>query len=214
MVTSSAPAHPSVARMSSGDARRTFRALLDAVSRPGTMVWLHADADVEPVVLPALALADIEITVSVVGDPERARGLARLLRRSTGAAIAEPASADLVIALGGFAAGTVGSMRRGDATHPESGARLILEAARVVTDPTSGGGSNRVDLWLIGPGARSGRLVSIEGVAAEVFELLQVANAEHPAGIDTWIVAGDGTCVGIPRSCRIEIIAEEGRWGT
>lgn len=214
MVSTSAPAHPSIARMSSSDARRTFRALLDSVSRPGTMVCLHADVDVEPVVLPALALADIEITLSVVGDTGRARSLARLLRRSTGAAIAEPASADLVVALGGFAAETVGSMRRGDATHPESGARLVLEAARVATDPASAGGPNRVDLWLIGPGARSGRLVSIEGVAAEVFELLQVANAEHPAGIDTWIVDADASCVGIPRSCRIEIVAEEGRWGT
>jgi alpha-D-ribose 1-methylphosphonate 5-triphosphate synthase subunit PhnH len=208
---------PAVARLSSDESRRVFRSLLDAVSRPGKVVELSAAAPVDPVVLPALALADLEVGVAVVGDVERAVAIGRMLRRSTGAAIVEPSLADLVLAIGQLPAVTVGSLRRGDAARPEAGARLVVEAARVASvDATTRRppGPAWVTLWLMGPGARSGRLVAIEGVPADVFEALQVANSDHPAGIDTWIVDIDGTCVGIPRSCRIEIVAEEGRWDT
>lgn len=208
---------PAVARLSSDESRRVFRAMLDAVARPGGMVALSAAAPVDPVVLPALALADIEVAVAVVGDADRSGAVGRMLRRSTGAAIVDPAHADLVVSTGEISAATVGALRRGDAVRPEAGARLVIEALRIVAvEPGSprGDAGTAVTIWLVGPGARSGRLVSIEGVPAEVFEALQVANSEHPAGVDTWLVAVDGTCIGIPRSCRVEIVAEENRWGT
>jgi alpha-D-ribose 1-methylphosphonate 5-triphosphate synthase subunit PhnH len=208
---------PAVARLSSDESRRIFRAMLEAVARPGGLVELRAAAPVDPVVLAALALADIEVAVAVVGDADRAVATGRMLRRSTGAAIVDAECADLVVATGPLSAAAVGVLRRGDAVRPEDGARLVIEAAHIASaEPATPPYLSRtlVTIWLVGPGVRTGRLVSVDGVSAEVFEALQVANSDHPAGVDTWIVAADGTCLGIPRSCRIEILAEVGRWGT
>ncbi len=206
-----------VPRLSSEESRRVFRALLDAVARPGTVVELRAAVLVDAVLLPALALADIEVAVAVVGEAERSAAIASMLRRSTGARTADATTADLVVAVGAFAADTVGLLRRGDAFRPEAGARLIIEADRIAAvepaTPSEPQGES-VRLWLAGPGAREGRLVAIGGVRAEVFEALQLVNGDHPAGVDTWIVDANGACIGIPRSCRVEIVVEEDRWDT
>jgi alpha-D-ribose 1-methylphosphonate 5-triphosphate synthase subunit PhnH len=206
-----------VPRLSSDESRRVFRALLDAVARPGTIVELRASVAVDAVLLPALALADIEVAVAVVGEAGRAAAIGSMLRRSTGASLADEDAADLVVAVGPLAAATVARLRRGDAFRPEAGARLVIEAARVasvdpVNPPDHHGES--VTVWLAGPGASGGRLAAIDGVRADVFEALQVANGDHPAGLDTWIVDVDGSCIGIPRSCRVEIVAQEDRWDT
>ena len=49
-------------------AQRAFRAVLDALARPGVPAALPPAADVPPALLPVLALADLDTPVCVLGD--------------------------------------------------------------------------------------------------------------------------------------------------
>jgi alpha-D-ribose 1-methylphosphonate 5-triphosphate synthase subunit PhnH len=193
---------PRSARLGTVASQRTFRVLLDAMSRPGRahdLSELAVEVGVEPVLLPILALADIDTPVAVVDAVERREMHEHLLARSTGAPIvADLQDADLVVASGDVRATHIALLRRGDAWAPEQGARLALRSARI--DP-AGGGDLRITVT--GPGARDGRSFGIDGIEPDVFEQLVLANGEHPAGVDTWLIADDGRCIGIPRSSHI-----------
>ncbi|WP_165977946.1 phosphonate C-P lyase system protein PhnH [Nonomuraea diastatica] len=69
----------------------------------------------------------------------------------------------------------------------------------------SGGQAEGVVLVLRGPGVPGVRRVRVTGLPAGVFAALAEANADFPAGVDTFLVAQDGTIAGLPRSTRIEI---------
>ena len=191
-------------RLDAQASQRTFRLLLEAFSRPGRLVNLAAVAAecvVEPVLLPALALVDLDVTVFVVDAPDRAGAVSRLIERATGAtSAAHLGLADMVVASGPIDAGRIAELRTGDAWQPEAGARLSLSCDRLADDDDA-----EVVVRLCGPGAGSGRSFGVDGIDPAVFEALRVLNAAHPAGVDSWLVDSSGWCVGIPRSSRIEI---------
>lgn len=198
-------------RLGADASQRTFRLLLEAFSRPGRFVDLAgvaADHDVEPVLLPALALADLEVTMFVADTPERTAAITHLLARSTGATSAPHIGlADMVIASGPIDATQIAELRTGDAWKPEAGARLSLACTRLVANATDATDATEAEVvvQVRGPGAGSGRTFGVDGVDPAVFDALRVANAEHPVGVDTWLVDHAGMCVGIPRSSQIEI---------
>ncbi|MGA9277498.1 phosphonate C-P lyase system protein PhnH [Ilumatobacter sp.] len=205
------PQVPTSVRLDTRASQRAFRILLDAFSRPGRAVDLAvvaSEAGVDPALVPILALADIEVSVAVVGAAGRADAVERLVHRSTGARIvADLGNADMVLADDRFGADQVAALRRGDAWTPESGSRLVLRCHRLFGDDDEPHGPNPavVRLAVTGPGARDVRHVGVVGVPVEVFEALRSANLEHPAGVDTWLVADDGLCVGLPRSSDVRI---------
>lgn len=109
-------------------------------------------------------------------------------------------------------------MRRGDALHPEQGARLvvacraltsvlarsdpIVEGTADITETAAGRAPEVVEVTVTGPGVREAKGVRlrVDGIAAEVVEALTATNRHFPSGIDTWLVAADRTVVGLPRS--------------
>ena len=210
MVTDALPATAAanVARLDATGSHRAFRSLLDAFARPGTIAdlgSLAADLDVDPTLIPVLALADLEVVVAVIDDPDRADEIASLLRRSTAARITdEPSEADMVLVTGDVAAAEIALVRRGDAAHPELGAHLILRVDHLGDVATSGPDCR--EIRISGPGARMGRIVAVAGFDPAIVAALQRANADHPAGFDTWLVDGAGNVIGIPRSNRVEIV--------
>jgi alpha-D-ribose 1-methylphosphonate 5-triphosphate synthase subunit PhnH len=205
-VTSGPP--PSTARLDAAASQRVFRCLLDAFAHPGRICDLTTgavDPTVDPVLLPVLALADLEVLVHLVDEPERAAELNRLVARSTGARTDTTVeTADMVVASGTIDAHLIARCRTGDAWRPEDGARLSLRCTHPGAGAATGGDAPVIRVT--GPGARTGRTVRVAGVTAGVFEAIDAANAEHPAGIDTWLIDGAGRCVGLPRSCRIELV--------
>lgn len=192
-------------RLGADASQRSFRLLLEAFSRPGRLVDLASvadDHDIEPALLPALALADLEVTIFVIDTPERTDAVTHLMERSTGATSAPHIGmADMVIASGPIDAAHVVELRTGDAWQPEAGARLSMACTRLVADATGA----ELTVTVRGPGAGSGRTFGVDGVDPAVFDALRVANAEHPAGVDTWLIDRAGSCVGIPRSSQIEL---------
>lgn len=184
-------------RLSTGASQAVFRVLLDALAHPGRVLPLPpdllADRALPPALIVPLALADLSQSVAVTGAGAD-RG-ARLVATATSCRLAEPDAADQVVVLDGASPALVATLRRGSAMAPEEGCRLAL-ACRALH--AGGGGDVTIDLR--GPGVEDTGAVGVDGIDAAVVAALAEANADFPAGVDTWLVADGGDVVGFPRS--------------
>ncbi|MBB6548369.1 phosphonate C-P lyase system protein PhnH [Nonomuraea rubra] len=196
-------------------AQADFRALLNVLSRPGVLDVVgrgegpgHGEGRGEsrgegPVALAVAAgLADVEVPTAVLTAPGDEHW-ARALHLGTSAPPAPPERARMVVALRPPAAAEIAGLTRGDAMHPELGTRLVVAVDGLGQD--SGNVPGAVVLTLSGPGVPGTRRLCVTGLPRDVFEALAAANAGFPAGVDTFLVAQDGTVAGLPRSTRIEI---------
>jgi len=183
-----------VAGLDTFGSQATFRALLTSLSRPGSVVDLPVPG-LGAAVVP-LALADVETTVAVVGDPE----VAEIVVRATGAAASPVEDAELVACCGRTAPTTMARLSRGSALAPELGTKVGIDCDRLVA-----GGPGQVRLTVSGPGVEGTRRLGVDGLEAGVLEAVAAANADPPVGIDVWLVDRHGHIVGLPRSCRLEV---------
>ncbi|TCP53612.1 alpha-D-ribose 1-methylphosphonate 5-triphosphate synthase subunit PhnH [Tamaricihabitans halophyticus] len=176
------------------DAQRVFRAVLDALSRPGQVQRLATDpaSELPPVLLPVLALADLGTGVYVRHEDPHWVDVVRVV---TNAPIADLGSARLVAAEGTLSATELAALPRGSASAPEHGALVALAVSDV------DGGATR---WqLSGPGVPGELRVSLAGVGSDLLAARDVAVAGYPAGIDLLLVAPDGRMVGLPRTTAV-----------
>jgi alpha-D-ribose 1-methylphosphonate 5-triphosphate synthase subunit PhnH len=184
----------------SQQSQRDFRALLHALARPGTLHRLDMAAASPPVPAAAVAaagLADVEVSMAVLaedGDP-----VAAALHAATGAPAVSLIRADLVVALRPPQPAEVRVLRQGDPLHPEHAARLVVAVPRL------GGPAADLTVQLRGPGIRDACELRVSGLPAEVFDELASA-ARFPCGVDTFLVADDGTVAGLPRSAEIRVL--------
>ena len=203
------------ARLTAEQSLSVFRAVLEAVSRPGKVVDLPAGVatSVPPAAVPVLALADLDVSVATLeaGDGSSPDGerWASSIRAVTGCRLAAASDADMVVAIRPPSRVDVDSLRVGTAHAPERGARLFVQCDAIIEGSTPAGTTIRI----LGPGASAGRTITVNGADADVFRALVAANRGFPAGVDTWLVAGDRRMVGIPRSSRIDIVAKGGLRG-
>jgi alpha-D-ribose 1-methylphosphonate 5-triphosphate synthase subunit PhnH len=170
-------------------AQRTFRAVLDALARPGVVQQLPVEPEVPTALLPVLALADLDTSVAVLADDG---GWAEAVTTATTAPITGLPTARLVAALRTFAAGEPGAIRTGSAAAPEDGALVALAV------PAVDGGT---PITLRGPGIANARTVAPQGLPADL--LAARAAATFPAGFDLLLADPGGRVLGIPRSTRI-----------
>lgn len=176
------------------DAQRTFRAVLDALSRPGTVSQLPPSPMWTPaVLLPMLALADLGTGVHVLHDDPR---WAEVVRVVTDAPQVPIERARLVAAANPVDAAVLTELSRGSSAAPENGALACLEVSEV---DASG------QAWrLSGPGVPGELVVAPEGVPDGVLRARAQAVAAYPAGIDVLLVAPDGRMLGLPRTTIVE----------
>jgi alpha-D-ribose 1-methylphosphonate 5-triphosphate synthase subunit PhnH len=173
-------------------AQRTFRAVLDALARPGLPATLPRAGDVPAALLPVLALADLDTPVCVLGDSADG-AWADALATATSAPVAPLGAAGLVAALRPLAAGELAAVRTGSAAAPEEAALVTLAVAGL-------DGGRR--LTLSGPGVPGTRAVAPRECPADLVAVR--AATPFPAGPDLLLVAPDGSVLGLPRSTRIE----------
>lgn len=186
------------ARLDAPTSLAVFRVVLGALARPGRVVGppTRVPPVVPTVLLPALALADLDVAVTVLdehdGDPI---AWDEVVRAATGA---RPAAgiddADLVVAMRTPTIDEIARIRTGDPTSPERGARLVVACD---------GFDRGTDLDVEGPGAAAGRSARLAGIGADVLDAIATANSRFPAGFDTWFVDPRGAMVAIARSTRI-----------
>ncbi len=176
-----------------GQAQSTFRALLDATARPGTLhgagAGLAAPAPLDPATAAVLlTLLDGESRLHIA--PDCAAATDWLVFHCGTAPCADAGAAGFVVAraLPDFA-----SLSAGSDEAPESSATVVLQVASLGTGPT----------WrLAGPGLKEAALLRVEGLPDDFAAVWAANHALFPRGIDLVLCAGT-TLAALPRSVTV-----------
>ncbi len=191
------------------DTQAVFRAILDAMARPGTRQLLPVVdgnaplAGTGPLLALAQTLLDHEVTFAVVpGCGERAESdaerVATYLTLVTGSRAVGAVDAGYVFALGPLPPGLPAMLRAGNPAYPDESATLV------VLSPLFNGESG-VPVSLTGPGIAGRTALTLPGLTPSDLANLAAANAEPPLGVDVILVDPGGTVVCLPRSTRVRL---------
>lgn len=204
--------------------QRTFRALLDAMARPGEVAEIGdraqgdaCDAEASGLTPSALMLADVLLdaaTSAAVAGPD-GESAALVLARRTHVAAAPAAEAAVAFVpasvRGEAAAAFVSELSAGTLADPHLGATCIVAADTVIGVDRDGlrtgalSGASEVGAWrLSGPGIRG--TVDVELDRVDVMGARAARGDEFPLGIDLVFVDGAGHVLCLPRTTRAERI--------
>jgi len=172
--------------------RETFRALLDAMSRPGTVEAVSEPADHAVVA----TLVDHEVTLATEDDTLRG-ALSEQGRLDDG----EPTTADIVHARD-HTTFDVRDCGRGSLVEPSDGATVVYRVEELADSAEEA----LTTVSLSGPGVDGETTLS---VALPPSELAAIAEAQssYPRGVDV-IFATEDSVASIPRSVSIAVPAE------
>ena len=195
------------------DTQVTFRVLLDAMARPGTVKQVPVaarDAPVNPWLAAVLVtLLDHEVSLAV--EPfDGADALERFVRQRTATAPATADQADFVVASADRLDPDLPlRLRQGTLAYPNDSATLLVLVPTL--DQAASPDAARLMLDLAGPGVPAGHRVRIGGLDPALFEARDEV-AEYPCGIDVILVDPAGRICAFPRTTAIQVAgAAEGR---
>lgn len=171
-------------------AATAFRAALDALSRPGTIVTLHGANPPAPLSVAAgvlaLTLFDATTPVHLAGAHDTP-ALRDWLVFHTGAPLV--GAGDAAFAIGSWQAlQPVARFSPGTPDYPDRAATLIVEMPAIAARGAR----------LRGPGIRDTALLSLPEIAA-----FEANHARYPLGFDTFLTCGN-QLAGLPRSTQVE----------
>jgi alpha-D-ribose 1-methylphosphonate 5-triphosphate synthase subunit PhnH len=177
------------------DAQRCFRAVLDAMARPGRVQRLP-DLPEPPAPLGAAAAA-VLLTLADADTPvwlDAGAAVAAWLRFHAGApVVADPADAAFLLASATPPA--LRDLAQGTEEEPHRSATLVLQVATL----EEGTG------WrLTGPGIEQAHRLQVAGLPAGFAAEWQANRARFPCGIDLVLCAGDRLAA-LPRTTALEI---------
>ena len=191
-MTGTATTAPVLVRPGHREAQRVFRAVLDALARPGTTTHLPVPAGVPAALAPLLALADLDTPVCVLDATSAdSEGWLRAVTTATSAPVAALGQARLVAALRPVTVDELRSVRAGSPVDPEEAALVALAVPALTGGPV---------VRLEGPGAAPGAVIAPTGLPVGWLDVR--AAVAYPTGADLLLVDSDGACVGLPRSTR------------
>ncbi|QEL24194.1 phosphonate C-P lyase system protein PhnH [Bosea sp. F3-2] len=175
-----------------------FRALLAALSEPGTLQRVAADITPPAGLTTAtatalLALADYETPVWL---PQTLRdgAAAAWLRFHCGVALVdEPAKAAFAVLDGAAGEPKLSAFNLGSDQFPDRSTTVIVQCAAL--DDGAG-------FTLSGPGILGSRSIAPQGLRPGLTEELRDNSALYPLGVDVVLTHGDGL-IGLPRSTQI-----------
>lgn len=181
------------------DGQRAFRAMMDALARPGTIQPLRADLAPPAPLTPelaavALTLADHEAPLWLDPPLAGAPAVADYLRFHSGAAIvADPAEAAFALVSDPAACPPFEAFALGTPEYPDRSTTIVL----AVTELTSESG-----LLLRGPGIADRAQLRARPLPADIGARLERNRALFPRGVDCLLVA-PGCVAGLPRSTEV-----------
>ncbi len=176
-----------------------FRAVMDAMARPGTVRAIDANlrppAPLNPTAAAvALTLADADTPVWLGQDLARDDAVRGWLAFQTGAPLASlPSEAVFAIAANASALPSLSSFALGTQEYPDRSTTLILQV-----DSLTGGSA----LTLRGPGIKDAQTVGPRPLPGHFEMQWRENNALYPRGIDIILAAPDA-CACLPRMVRI-----------
>lgn len=189
---------------SSARNQATYRALLQAVSGPGSSVRLNGLETLSPLAsIRAVVecLLDHEVGVCILGARPEPAALAAAVA-ATGAHPMPIDRADFLVVVGPDSRGGLTAARRGSHESPEDGATVIYSL-----DGAGAPSADRFRVRLEGPGIAEagGRVPDMRGIPAPELQALSEVNADYPLGVDAFFVRPSGEVMAIPRSTRIQV---------
>ena len=176
------------------DAQSTFRAVLDALSRPGTVHTLGAGLTAPAPLMASTAavlLAFIDADTPTWIAPAFASARYWIAFHCGTDVAAEPSGAAFVLC---DTWPDLAGLRTGTDEAPEDGATVLLQVA--------GFGAGR-PLVLEGPGLREPAQFAVDGLPDEFVEAWTRNHALHPRGVDLVLCAGDQVAA-LPRSTAVK----------
>ena len=188
------------------DSQATFRAMLDCLSRPGTirtvpeqryesapLGFVHGSLPPEdPVRSPSLFFDRVSHFEA---------GLGSLSRDEPVDSFRRVAEADYVLFEGSTFDEDFSRLNRGTLEFPESSATAFLGVHRLLVEKQLPARELRVT----GPGVRGVTALSVTGLDARYLEERSRANQFYPLGIDVFLMDADGRIAGIPRTSTVEV---------
>ncbi|MEG9528645.1 MAG: phosphonate C-P lyase system protein PhnH [Hyphomicrobiales bacterium] len=178
------------------DAQAAFRAVMDALSRPGRIRPLDAGLTPPAPLTPelaavALALTDADTPVWLDAALADAPEVAAYLRFHTGAPLTDdPARAAFALVREPARCPALGRFAPGTPAYPDTSTTLILALDAI----TSGAG-----LRLTGPGIAGSARMALTPLPAGFVGQLAENRADFPLGVDL-ILTAPGQIAGLPRS--------------
>ena len=177
-----------------GQAQICFRAVLDAMSRPGTLVsageGLTPPAPLDPATA-AVLLTLVDHDTPLWLDPASTTARDWIAFHCGAGFTDTPAHAAFVLAL---TLPGLASLSPGTHEQPETAATLILQVSNLTF-----GARYR----LRGPGLPATNILSVSGLPADFVEIWQRNRAGFPLGVDLVLCAGT-TLAALPRSVTVE----------
>ncbi|VVD98485.1 phosphonate C-P lyase system protein PhnH [Pandoraea capi] len=192
------------------DAQGVFRAVLDALARPGQLRSVGgrlAHCDEASIAARAILLALADATTPVwlqapLGEVSSA------LRFHTGAPLlgdeAGPATAQFALLTDPANCPALERFAFGTAESPEHSATLIVDVPALHEGHEGDTNNDALRLRLRGPGIQTHADVTVGGLTAAFWQARAALAPRFPAGLDLLIVAGDSV-LGLPRTTHVEV---------
>lgn len=180
-------------------AQSTFRSVMEAMARPGTVRRIVPGAGAPAPMMPAtaamaLTLFDHDTPLWLDAPLREAADVAKWLKFHTSAPIVtDPSVAAFALAADGEALPALERFALGTSDYPDRSTTLILQVGAL-------GAGEAFELR--GPGIDGTATVRATLSPADLFDRLRINAALFPRGIDVVLVAGD-ELVALPRTTRL-----------
>lgn len=180
------------------DTQRVFRAVLDAMSRPGKIVSIETDekhpAALEPATA-AIARCVFDHDTEVwMGDGIAGVDVFDFLKFNSGCPMTKSSMiADFAIACSRSGLPEVSQFKQGSELFPDRSTTLIVQVPDLETGAS---------LRLTGPGIRTENSLSVAGVPDYFWQARREQTEIFPRGVDIVFATGD-RIVALPRSTRL-----------
>jgi alpha-D-ribose 1-methylphosphonate 5-triphosphate synthase subunit PhnH len=176
-------------------AQATFRTVMDAMARPGSVrrvAGVAAPPPLSPIAAAiALTLVDYETPFWLDARLAAAPEVARFISFHTGARVtADPAGAAFAFVAEPARAPPFARFAQGSAEYPDRSTTLVLQVAQLAE------GEGMV---LRGPGIAGARRLAVSPLPADFLDQLSENRAGFPRGVDI-LLATDDAVAGLPRS--------------
>lgn len=195
----------------------TFRTLLDALARPGTITQLPIsqglhEAPAEQLNMAALSalltLLDREtsfVVASLGSWLAQDAPLVRWIALHSGAHPTTPDQAAFALLCDAESIELLTQLQDGTLLEPESSATAFCCLEQLVAES---GRDDGLTLELRGPGIETARTLAPPGLTRAQVTALTATRRRYPLGIDVYLIDVAGYCVGLPRTTRIKLVEE------
>lgn len=181
------------------ESQQVFRLLMDALSRPGEVFHFPNVllSRIPPVEIPLLALLGYDTPFALTdGDSSRAH----LIARATSGRLVSVESAAYVAICDATNEMLPMGLAMGSPMRPDT----AVQASVHVTGAISAADEVSATIAVTGPGVETTNFVAFSEAKPQELEFLLRRHWVAPRGIDIWVIAPDGSFIGIPRTSHVQ----------